>query len=158
AECEDTNAPVVTGLWAAGDGRDVVVRIDHTGTAACPAPPILWRVLHARNAAPAADPAEQARALNTRAMRKFRAKDWAGAAADFRAAIDRFSNHVKAHYNLACLASITRDRATALAELRWLAASELPEAEQKILKARTDPDMDNLRDDPEVAEILARAK
>jgi hypothetical protein len=91
-------------------------------------------------------------------MRKLKAKDWAGAAADFRAAIERFSNHVKAHYNLACLASLTGDRATALAELRWLAASDLPEATAKLRKARTDPDLRSLRDDPDVKAILASAE
>ena len=107
---------------------------------------------------PQASQAVAASVLNTRAMRKFRSKDWAGAAADFRAAIARFSDHVKARYNLACLASITRDRDTALEQLRWLAASGLPEAGQKIAKARTDPDLRFIRDDPEAKEILARAR
>ena len=62
---------------------------------------------------------------------------------------------MKAHYNLACLASLTGDRETALAQLRWLAASGLAEAGQKIVKARTDPDMVPIRDDPEVQAILA---
>ncbi len=90
-------------------------------------------------------------------MRKLKAKDWTGAAADFRAAIAEFSDHVKAHYNLACLASLTGDRATALEQLRWLAASDLPEAGQKLVKARTDPDLRALRDDPDVKAILAQA-
>jgi thioredoxin-like negative regulator of GroEL len=89
-------------------------------------------------------------------MRKFRARDWVGAAADFRAAIEASPDHVKAHYNLACLAAITGDRETALAQLRWLAASDLAEAGQRIAKARTDPDMSFIRDDPEVQDILRR--
>ncbi len=170
AGCEDASAPFLSGLWSsAADARDLIVRIDYRGGETCSVPRPAWRVVHVRGAAsvgqvapasPAsqASQASQASALNTRAMRKFRAKDWAGAAADFRAAIGAFSDHVKAHYNLACLASITRDRATALEQLRWLAASDLAEAEQKIVKARTDPDLEPIRDDPEVQEILARAR
>jgi len=156
ADCEEANAPFVREMWAsAGNGRDIVVRIDYTGNAVCPEPGPAWRVLHVRTAAPSASHPAHASLLNTRAMRKFRAKDWAGAAADFRAAIESNSDHVKAHYNLACLASITNDRATALEQLRWLAASDLPEAAQKIVKARTDPDMSFIRSDPDVQKILA---
>lgn len=98
----------------------------------------------------------EASELNTRAMRKLRAKDFAGAAADFRAAIALDPGHVKAHYNLACLASLTKDRETALAELRWLASSGLPEAAQKIAKAARDPDLAYIRSDPEAQKLLAQ--
>ena len=98
----------------------------------------------------------EASELNTRAVRKLRAKDFAGAAADFRAAIALDPDHVKAHYNLACLASLTKDRDTALAELRWLAASGLPEAAQKMLKAGKDPDLEYIRADPEAKALLAQ--
>ena len=145
-----TAAPSIGGAWL-GEGRDLVVRVDGTCTGA-PS----FHVL--RVAAPAKPQSSQAAtALNNRAMRKLKAKDWTGAAADFRAAIERFSDHVKAHYNLACLASLTGDRATALEQLRWLAASDLPEAGQKLVKARTDPDLRSIRDDPDVKAILARA-
>ena len=154
ADCEDANTPFVRGMWAsAADDRDIVVRIDYTGNAACPEPRPAWRVLHVRNASAGGQTAG-ASVLNTRGMRKFRARDWVGAAADFRAAIDISPDHVKAHYNLACLAAITGDRDTALAQLRWLAASDLAEAGQRIAKARTDPDMTFIRDDPEVHAIL----
>ena len=169
-ECADASAPQLSGVWALpGDGRDLVVRVDFGG---CGEPRPVWRVLHGRGAAVAPPPAppapvpapaisapasaKHASLLNTRAMRKFHAKDWAAAAADFRAAIAAFPDHVKAHYNLACLASLTKDRATALAELRWLAARDLPEADAKIEKARTDPDLAFVRDDPEVRAILGR--
>jgi hypothetical protein len=158
AECEEANAPFPSGMWtSASDDREIVVRVDFAGSAACPAPRTAWRVLHVRGAS-TVDPAKQASALNTRAMRKFRARDWAGAAADFRAAIDSFSGHVKAHYNLACLASITKDRDTAVEQLRWLAASDLAEAEAKLVKARTDPDLTFVRNDPKVQEILAAGR
>ncbi len=141
-------SPAVGGAWSGAGAGEVVVRIDFACREARPA----WRVLHVKKDG---GQAEQASALNTRGMRKFRAKDWAGAAADFRAAIDLFPGHVKAHYNLACVASMARDRATALEQLRWLAASDLPEAAEKIVKARTDPDLAFIRGDPEGLRALA---
>ena len=142
--------PSIGGAWL-GEGHDLVVRVDGT----CTGEPS-FHVL--RVVAPTKpQSAEAATVLNTRAMRKFRARDWAGAAADFRAAIGSFSDHVKAHYNLACLASLTDDRDTAVEQLRWLAASDLAEAEAKLVKARTDPDLSSIRDDPEVQDILAQA-
>jgi hypothetical protein len=176
-DCASANAPFVSGLWVSSDDdRRVVVQVGYAENDSCPAPQAAWRVVRPRGAAAAAAPApaptatadrppparpvpaaaqpEQASALNTRGMRKFRAKDFAGAAADFRAAIDASSTHVKAHYNLACLASVTRDRETALAELRWLAASGLPEAAGKLVKARTDPDMAFIRSDPAAQKLL----
>jgi len=156
-ECADAKPPTVGGVWnSAGDG-EIVVRLDSAGSASCPTPRQVWRVLHVKGASsqPAAGSLEQASALNTRGMRKFRAKDWAGAAADFRGAIDLYPDHVKAHYNLACLASITKDRETALEQLRWLAASPLAEAGDRIVKARTDPDLSFIRADPDAHAILA---
>jgi hypothetical protein len=150
-DCRDASA-AVSGVWTSADG-DLVVRLDY----ACHDPRPAWRVLHIRIGADGGA-AEQASALNTRGMKKFRAKDWVGAAADFRSAIELFSDHVKAHYNLACLASITRDRATALEQLRWLAASHLPEAEEKIVKARTDPDLSFIRSDPDGLALLGGSK
>src|SRR5262249_55245939 len=145
-----TATPSIGGAWVV-DGRDLVVRVDGT----CTAGPS-FHVL--RVAAPAKPQSpKEASILNTRAVRKLKAKDWAGASADLHAAIERFADHVKAHYNLACLASLTGDRTTALEQLRWLAASELPEAGKKLLKARTDPDLRSIRDDPDVKAILAQA-
>src|SRR5262249_25208823 len=102
---EGANAPFLGGGWGRGAGaRDIVVRIDYRGgeTGAVPRP--AWRLVHVRGAAspPSASPGpgaavagpSQASLLNTRAMRKFRARDWTGAAADFRAAIDAYSGHV----------------------------------------------------------------
>lgn len=143
--------PSIDGAWV-GEGRDLVVRVDET----CKGRPSFYALRSAGVAKPAQSP-QAAAELNNRAMRKLKAKDWAGAAADFRAAIERFADHVKAHYNLACLASLTGDRATAIEQLRWLAASELPEAGQKLVKARTDPDLRSIRDDPDVQAILAQA-
>jgi len=172
-DCAAANAPFVSGLWlSSDDDRRVVVQIGYAENDSCPAPQGAWRVIRPRAAAgapvaapapdrpaqprpgPAATQPEQASALNTRGMRKFRAKDFSGAAADFRAAIDASSTHVKAHYNLACLASVTRDRETALTELRWLAASGLSEAAEKLHKARTDPDMAFIRAEPEAQKLL----
>ena len=133
--------PTLDAAWES-DAHDVVVELG--GCAAG------FHVLRAGGA-------QAASVLNTRAMRKLKAKDWTGAAADFRAAIDLHSQHVKARYNLACLASLTGDRATALEQLRWLAASDLPEASAKLVKARTDPDLRAIRGDPDVQAILARS-
>lgn len=158
ADCAAT--PSIGGAWLA-EGRDLVVRVDGT----CTGGPS-FHVLRLVAPTPAAvvkakakppQSSEAATALNNRAMRKLKAKDWTGAAADFRAAIERFADHVKAHYNLACLASLTGDRTTAIEQLRWLAASELPEAGEKLVKARTDPDLRSIRDDPDVQAILAQA-
>jgi hypothetical protein len=99
-------------------------------------------------------PAGSARSANQRGMTHYRARDYAGAAAEFRAAIATDDQLVIAHYNLACVAALTEDRATAIEQLKWLAASRNPAARERLRKAASDPDLASVRDDPALRAIL----
>lgn len=100
-----------------------------------------------------------ARAANTRGMRAYTAHDLPGAAAAFKEAIALDGNHVLAHYNLACVASLQRDAPLALQELEWLAASPLPDAPRRLLKGRSDPDLQFVREtEARARQLLGLAK
>ncbi|HUJ62477.1 MAG TPA: hypothetical protein VLX92_28445 [Kofleriaceae bacterium] len=101
-----------------------------------------------------ADPKGDAHAANVRGMKLYEAKDYAGAAAQFRAAIAADPTFVLAHYNLASMAALVGDKPTVLDELRWLARSKDPEARRALAKAPTDPDLHAVIDDPEVKAVL----
>jgi hypothetical protein len=68
----------------------------------------------------------------------------------FQAAIARDPAYVKAHYNLACVASRLRETRVAVEQLEWLAASTDPVARAKLQKALVDPDLDLVSALPEV--------
>src|SRR3954453_2926633 len=85
-------------------------------------------------------PRRVAVAANTLGMQRYHAGELRGAAEQFKVAIDSDGSYVNAHYNLACVASRLGESATALKELSWLASNK--EAEAKLEKAHTDPDLD----------------
>ena len=101
-----------------------------------------------------AGPGDDAKAANTRGMKLYYAKDYAGAAKQFRAAIAADPKYVLAHYNLASMAALLGDKPTVLAELRWLHDSADPEAHAALAKAPTDPDLESVLDDPEIKKLL----
>jgi tetratricopeptide (TPR) repeat protein len=95
----------------------------------------------------------RALAANTAGWRYYRAGQLPRAELYFSDAVALDPNYVLAHYNLACVASRLRDLATSVRELRWLAASADPVAEQKRAKAAVDADLDFVSALPEVREL-----
>jgi hypothetical protein len=89
-------------------------------------------------------------AANTAGWRYYRAGQLPRAELYFADAVALDPDYALAHYNLACAASRLRDVAIAVRELRWLAASADPVAEQKRAKAAVDPDLDFVSALPEV--------
>jgi tetratricopeptide (TPR) repeat protein len=96
-------------------------------------------------------------AENGRGMKLYKARDYAGAAAAFRAAIAADPGHVLAHYNLACVLALTGDRAGAIAMLEWLAQSASAQAARCLTKAAVDRDLTVVRGDPKVQGLIAAA-
>ena len=95
-----------------------------------------------------------AEAANARGMKLYRAKEYGGAAGEFRRAIVADAAYVLPHYNLACVAALGGDVAAAVGELKWLAASGDPLARAKLVKAKSDPDLRSVIDRPEVRAIV----
>jgi hypothetical protein len=95
-----------------------------------------------------------AAAANTLGMQRYHAGELVGAAEQFRVAIDSDGTYVNAHYNLACVASRLGDIATALKELAWLAEDSDPASKSKLVKAKTDPDLDYISVLPEARDRL----
>lgn len=106
------------------------------------------------DAAGAPTPAAVAKVANARGMKRYRAKDFASAAAAFSEAIKADDSLVVAHYNLACVASLQHDTTTALLQLEWLAASADPAAKARLDKARVDPDLTFVRESAPRARAL----
>jgi hypothetical protein len=99
----------------------------------------------------------QAITANTAGLRFFRAGQLPRAALRFRDAIALDPDYVLAHYNLACVASRLRETSTAVAELKWLAASTDPVAKAKLDKALVDRDLDFVSALPTARAILLLA-
>lgn len=106
---------------------------------------------HAAGPAPADEKA--GKEANTRGMRLYKAKDYAKAAVEFRAAITASPKLTVAHYNLACIAALTNDKKTLLAELEWLKADGEMGAD-KLRRARSDQDFAAFMGDAQVRKIL----
>jgi hypothetical protein len=100
--------------------------------------------------------AMKAKRANVVGMKAYRAKNYALATKKFRDAIAADVSFVTAHYNLACVAALQNDKQTAIAELKWLAASADPQAKAKLKKAATDPDLRSLAGDAEAKALLGQ--
>ena len=94
---------------------------------------------------------------NRRGMKAYRAKDWSGAAKEFRAAIASDGEWVTPHYNLACVAALQHDVVATAEQLEWLQKSDSPDAKTRLKKAQTDPDLASARGEPKVVAILGAA-
>ena len=103
---------------------------------------LCWAVLGGAAAPAAATPAA-ARAANSRGYALHKQKKYAEAAVEYRKAIVEDPSYVFAHYNLACVASLTKDPAAAIHELEWLVDRALWDSDAKaaIVKARKDRDL-----------------
>jgi hypothetical protein len=97
-----------------------------------------------------------AKDANSRGMALYRKKDYKGAAGEFKRAVASYEGYVQARYNLACVAALTGDQATARVELLWLNNRALfdPVAKEKFAKATKDPDLASLRQDPQLESEL----
>jgi tetratricopeptide (TPR) repeat protein len=81
------------------------------------------------------------------------AKDYEGALAVVRGALETFPGNPLAHYNIACMSSLLGRREDALEHLR----AALAGWPQYVENARTDGDFASLRDDEEFQAALAGA-
>ena len=104
-----------------------------------------------------ASPPSKAQEANTRGMQLYQKKDYAHAADEFRAAIKLEDSYVLAHYNLASMAALLGDKPTVIAQLGWLRASSDPEAARVLAKAKADPDLHSIVEDPDVRKLLEPA-
>src|SRR3954471_23833474 len=93
-------------------------------------------------------------AANTLGMQRYHAGELAGAAEQFKVAIDSDDSYVNAHYNLACVASRLGDTTTAVQQLGWLAGDGDPASRVKLGKAKSDPDLDYVSALPAVRDKL----
>ena len=99
-----------------------------------------------------------ARAANQAAMVKYRKKDFGDALAAIRRAVALHPDNPRYQYNLACFASLAGELKTAREALAALVALPDPEAQRRVKKALTDPDLAAARQDPTIAELLQRGQ
>ncbi|HWE29506.1 MAG TPA: hypothetical protein VHB97_15960, partial [Polyangia bacterium] len=110
-------------------------------------------VMHWRAPADAPPDARAAGLANSAGMQRYRAKDYAGAATEFRRAIVLDPSHLLAHYNLACVETrLGRDDGAD--ELRWLARRNDAAADERLVKAARDPDLRPLLHDADIARLV----
>lgn len=113
-----------------------------------------WRLV-AMQADWVPDDADAAKAANAEGMKLYRQKRLDAAADKFAAAIVFDPTHWVARYNLACVASLRGDVDGAVEQLTWLDRG-WGAAEDKLAKAKSDPDLARVRSDPRVQAILAK--
>jgi hypothetical protein len=101
---------------------------------------------------------QRAQALNGEGVKLLAAKKLEAAQEQFDNAIEEDDSFALAYYNLACVASLRKDRKSALDALRHLSAvqGEDPVAARSLAKGRTDPDLAFIAADPEGAKLLRR--
>jgi hypothetical protein len=121
----------------------VVIPLDGA-TASAPAPP---------------SRRQRAQALNVEGLKRLAAHDLDAAQQKFQAATEEDDGFAIAYYNLACAASLRKDRPSALTALRHLSAiaDQDPVARRALVKGLTDRDLDFIASDPEAARLLKRA-
>lgn len=110
----------------------------------------------AANAALPPSRRQQARALNVDGMKALDAKQLDKAQKQFQAATGADDTFMLAYYNLACTASLRKDRDVSIKALRVLADSKDKDAKQYLTKGLTDHDLDWIGEDPEGAKLLKR--
>jgi hypothetical protein len=97
-----------------------------------------------------------AKTLNTRGMRLYKAMIYDRAAAAFEAAYAiTEAAYLTPVYNRACVAGLERDAAKAAEWLKKLSALGTPEAKKLVAGAKKDKDLDGVRSDPAVKEVLS---
>lgn len=113
-------------------------------------------VLCAAAGTSAADTAK-AKAANTRGFALHKQKSYKAAAVEYRKAIAEDPSYLLPHYNLACVASLTKDADTARAELAWVfdRATWDSAAKTAVTKASKDRDLAWILDNDEDARSYA---
>jgi hypothetical protein len=101
---------------------------------------------------------QRAQALNVEGMKLMVSKGLDAAQQRFQAATEEDDSFALAYYNLACAASLRKDKKTALDALHHLAAIQAqdPVARKSLAKGLTDHDLDFIASDPEGARLLKR--
>ncbi|HEX8111956.1 MAG TPA: hypothetical protein VF516_29695 [Kofleriaceae bacterium] len=101
---------------------------------------------------------QRAQALNVEGLKLLAAKNLDAAQQKFQAATQEDDSFALAYYNLACAASLRKDKQTALGALHHLSAveDEDPVAKKSLAKGATDHDLDFIASDPEGAKLLKR--
>jgi hypothetical protein len=101
---------------------------------------------------------QRAQTLNVEGMKLIAARTLDGAQQKFYAATQEDDSFALAYYNLACVASLRKDKKTALDALRHLSGvqSDDPVARKSLAKGLTDHDLDFIASDPEGAKLLKR--
>lgn len=101
-----------------------------------------------------------ANAANTRGYALHKKKKYREAAVEYRKAIDADPEHLLARYNLACVASMTNDAKTAIAELAWIADRGTWDvaASKVAAKAAKDKELAWIRSEEPSGELLASTK
>lgn len=87
-------------------------------------------------------------------MRAYKVKDYATAKQHFATALAADESFALPRYNLACVAALTSDAATARTQLGLLANSPEPQARRTLRKALYDADLKSLVGDPAVRSLL----
>jgi hypothetical protein len=102
---------------------------------------------------------QRAQALNVEGLKLLAAKNLDAAQQKFQASTDADESFALAYYNLACAASLRKDKQTALTGLRQLSilADRDPVARKALAKGMTDHDLDFIAADPEGARLIKRA-
>jgi hypothetical protein len=95
-----------------------------------------------------------AKAKNIEGMKALGKQDYANAAVAFKAAIQADATFLLAHYNLASVASVAGDLATARAELDAINKDGSAEAKKMLAQAKSDPDLDFSSTDPGVRTLI----
>jgi hypothetical protein len=99
---------------------------------------------------------QQAQALNVDGMKSLTTKKLDQAQKQFQQATEADDTFMLAYYNLACAASLRKDKAASLAALRSLASSDDKDAKKYLAQGLTDHDLDFIAQDPEGAKLLKR--
>jgi hypothetical protein len=96
----------------------------------------------------------RSKAINATGLAAHRRGEWDAARRAFEKSIALDVDYGWAHYNLASVASIQGDVATALRELRWLAAATDARSRTALAKAKVDADLDFASIDPDVRAVI----
>jgi hypothetical protein len=101
---------------------------------------------------------QRAQALNVEGMKLLAAKNLDAAQQKFQAATEEDDEFALAYYNLACAASLRKDKQATLTALHHLSAiaDQDPVARKALAKGLTDHDLDFIASDPEGAKLLKR--
>jgi hypothetical protein len=111
--------------------------------------------------APPLSKRQRAQAFNVEGLKLASAKQLDKAQEKFEAAVEADDDFALASYNLACTASLRKDKQTSMTALRQLAvlAGTDPVAKQALAKGLTDHDLDWISStDPDAAKLLKRKK